>query len=619
MVQHLMSLLDLPLHLNQLKQIHALIITKNCDATSFIKRLLNISAVNYACILFNKIPQPDQNLCNSMVSTFSRLSLHKESIEAFFLIQNKKTQMLHFAFPPVIKSCTSQDAVDEGKQVHSLAVSNGFCSNAFIQTSLIDFYWKTGDLDSAKRVFEEVSDKDPVSYNCLIAAYSRFGRVLEARQLFDEMPVRTTVSWNSMISCYAHNGDLREGLRMFERMSIERAWPNEFTLVTVLSICAKLGDLEMGLKVKKFVEDNRLCRNMIMSTAILEMYVKCGAIDDARREFDGMAERDVVAWSAMIAGYAQNGRSNEALELFEEMKRRKIKPNDVTLVSILSACGQLGSVEVGEMIGNYVESEGLSLNVYVGSALLDMYAKCGNIGKARQVFNEMPEKDVVSWNSMIAGLAVNGFEEEAINLYFQMNDSDAKPNDVTFVALLTACTHAGLVELGCRFFKSMRRDHNIKPQVEHCACVVDLFCRAGRLDEAYEFICKMEVEPNVIIWGSLLSACRINSNVALAERAVEKLLLLEPENSGNYVLLSNLYASVGRWEESLKTRALMKEKGVQKTAAYSWIEVDGMVHKFLVEDTSHPRLGEIYSVVDGLGLQLKLPCCSAYSVLELSS
>ncbi|XXG79685.1 hypothetical protein AAC387_Pa09g0704 [Persea americana] len=231
------------------------------------------------------------------------------------------------------------------------------------------------------------------------------------------------------------------------------------------------------------------------------------------------------------------------------------------------------------MISNYVESEGLSLNVYVGSVLLDIYAKCGNIGKARQVFNEMPEKDVVSWNSMIAGLAVIGFEEEAINLYFQMNESEAKPNDVTFIALLTACIHAGLVELECRFFKSMRRDHNIKPQVEHCACVVDLFCRPGRLDEAFEFICKMEVEPNIIIWGSLLSACIINSNIALAEHAVEKLLLLELENS----------------------------------------EVDGMVHKFLVEDTSHPRLGEIYNVVDGLGLQLKLPCCSAYSVLELSS
>ncbi|KAJ8619878.1 hypothetical protein MRB53_028407 [Persea americana] len=226
------------------------------------------------------------------------------------------------------------------------------------------------------------------------------------------------------------------------------------------------------------------------------------------------------------------------------MKRRKIKPNDVILVSNLFARGQLGSVEVGEMISNYVESEGLSLNVYVGSVLLDIYAKCGNIGKARQVFNEMPEKDVVSWNSMIAGLAVNGFEEEAINLYFQMNESEAKPNDVTFIALLTACTHAGLVELECRFFKSMRRDHNIKPQVEHCACVVDLFCRPGRLDEAFEFI-------------------------SLAEHAVEKLLLLELENSGNYVLLSNLYASMGRWEESLKTRPLMKEKVVQETAAYN--------------------------------------------------
>ncbi|KAL5975475.1 hypothetical protein ACLOJK_019797 [Asimina triloba] len=606
MFQYLIAVLQSAVRLRQLKQIHGLILTQNLNLTGlFFKKLLNLSFIDYARRVFDGIPYPDQNQYSCLISTYSRLSLNKEAIEILFLMHHKETQIVYFAVPPVLKACALSPAVAEGKQLHSLAVSYGFVSNIFIQTGLIDFYAKIGDLDSAKCVFDEVFVKDPVAYNCLISGYSKAGRVLEARLLFDEMPVRTIVSWNTMISCYAHNGDLMEALRLFERMLVEGGQPNEFTLVTVLSICARLGDLEMGMKVKKFVDDNNLSRNLIVSTATLEMYVKCGAVDDARQEFNQMEGRDVVAWSAMIAGYAQNGRSNEALELFEQMQLEEIKPNDVTLVSILSACGQLGSVEAGQCIGKYVENQGLGLNIYVGSALLDMYAKCGNIGKARQIFEEMPKRDVVSWNSMIGGLAVNGFAMDAVDLYAKMKETNVKPNDITFVALLTACTHAGFLELGCEFFESMRSDHKIIPKIEHYACIADLYCRSGRLVEAYDFICKMEVEPNVVIWGTLLSACRIHSNLELAERAVEKLLILEPENSGNYVLLSNMYADVGRWEESRRTRVLMKEKSVQKTAAYSWIEVDYGVHKFLVGDTSHPQSDDIYDAVDGLSLQLK--------------
>ncbi|OVA13316.1 Pentatricopeptide repeat [Macleaya cordata] len=607
MEQHLLALLGSSLHLNHFKQIHALIITKYFNLTPvFIRKLLNLSIIDYARQIFDQIPQPDPHLCNSMITTYYKLSLKKEALETFFLIHRNETQIVHYSFPPAIKSCALLSATNEGKQVHSLVISYGFDSNAYIQTSLIDFYAKIGDLDSANRVFDAISVKDPVSYNCLISGYSKSGDVLAARKLFDEMPERTLASWNSMITCYAHNGDLLEALKMFERMQAEMFQPNELTLVPVLSICAKLGDLKMGLKVKQFIENNNLCRNMIVSTAILEMYVKCGLVDEARREFDQMARRDIVTWGAMIAGYAQNGRSNEALELFELMKNQNIKPNDVTLSSILSASAQLGSVETGERIGCYVENQGFASNVYVGSALIDMYAKCGNIRKARELFDRMTHIDIVSWNSMIRGLAMNGFAKEAIDLYVEMKNSNVKPNDITFVGLLTACTHAGLVEMGLGFFESMKTDHKIVPKIEHCACIVDLFCRAGKLNEAYEFICKMEIEPSVVIWGTLLSSCRRPPlNVELAELSCKKLLLLEPENSANYVLLSNIYADAGRWQEASKVRNLMQNNRVQKTAAYSWVEVDGKVHKFLVGDTSHPSSDEIYNVADGLGLHLQ--------------
>ncbi|XP_057951910.1 pentatricopeptide repeat-containing protein At1g08070, chloroplastic-like [Malania oleifera] len=604
MERHLVNLLHSSLHINQFKQVHALIITQYPTlAPTLIQKLLKVSFVDYGRQLFDQIPHPDQYLYNTFISAYTKLSLNKEAVECLFLMHRNEIQIDCFAIPPALKSCSSLLATNVGKQIHSLVINCGFDSNVFVQTALMDFYAKTGDLDSARQIFDGILIKDPVSYNCLISGYSKSGNVLAARELFDEMKERTIVSWNSMISCYAHNGDCLEGLRIFERMQVEKYPPNEITLVTVLSMCAKLGDLETGLRVKKLIDDNNLGAGMIISTAIMEMLIKCGSVDEAREEFDKMVGRDVVAWSAMISGYAQNGRSNEALELFELMKNEQIKPNNVTLVSILSACAQLGSVEAGECIGNYVESLELFSNVHVASALLGMYSRCGNIIKARQVFDRMPCRDIVTWNSMIAGLAFNGFAEDAIALFEKLMETEVRPDDVTFVGLLTACTHSGLVDLGLEFFRSMRSDHDISPKIEHYACIVDLFCRSGRLKEAYDFICRMEIEPNVVIWGTLLSASNIHRNVELAELSVQKLLMLEPENSGNYVLLSNMYASVGRWREAWMLRKLMKDKNVQKTPAYSWVEVGDRVHRFLVGDTLHPRSDEIFCVVYGLAMQ----------------
>ncbi|WOL02987.1 hypothetical protein Cni_G11707 [Canna indica] len=528
-----------------------------------------------------------------------------EVLDTFFSAHRRGTPNLFLSIPLILKFCASHPAIDLGRQVHCHALIGGHGSNVFIQSALINFYCKTGDLGSAQRAFDEIPFMDPVPVNCLISGYSKAGDVIQARRLFDGMTKRTSASWNSMISCYAHSGDFSEAMRLFERMQRENARPNEITIVTLLSICAKLGNLKTGMKIKCLIRDMGLKKDLIVRTAVLEMYVKCGAVDEARQEFDKMERRDVVAWSAMIAGYAQNGRPDEALQLFERMKAENCKPNEVTLVSVLSACAQQGSVEGGERIGSYIESQEMASGVYVGSALVDMYSKCGNIRGARRVFNRMKEKDVVTWNSMIGGLALNGYADEAFELYQRMKVENFKPNDITLVGLLTACTHAGRVEQGLAIFHSMKEESGIMPKVEHCACIVDLFCRSGLLDNAYKFIHEMEVEPNVVVWGTLLSACRIHSNIELAEICIKKLLVLEPHNSSNYVLVSNIYANAGRWDEARKMRDLMREKNVQKVWAYSWIELDGEVHKFLVEDMHHPNCEEIYKVVDGLSLQLK--------------
>ncbi|XP_062116465.1 pentatricopeptide repeat-containing protein At1g08070, chloroplastic-like [Humulus lupulus] len=605
MEAYMTALLNQSLHLNQLKQLHALIITEYTNlAPIFVKKLLDSRAIEYGRKVFDKITQPDQFLFNSLVRAYSKLSLNQNALAAFSSMHRSGIRVACFAFPSVIKSCLLLKAVGVGKQVHCLAINYGFDSSVFVQTALMDFYAKCDDLVSARKIFDGILIKDPICYNCLISGYSKSGDLEAARRLFDVMPERTVVSWNSIISSYAQNGQYHEGLRIFERMQAEKFCPNEITLVSLLSICAKLGDLEMGLRIKKYINESSLHQNMIVSTAILEMYVKCGAVDAARKQFDKMNRRDIVTWSAIIAGYAQNGRPSESVELFELMVNEKIKPNDVALVSALSACSQLGLVEVGQRIGAYAECQRFASNVYVRSALLDMYSKFGHIDKARRVFSEMQLKDIVSWNSMIAGLAVNGCAEESIFFYEKMKKTTLRPNSITFLGLLTACSHGGLVKLGLEFFRNMKSQHGISPEIEHHACIVDLFCRSGRLKEAFEFICRMKVEPNAVIWGTLLSSSRINLNVKLAEISLKKLLELEPDNAGNYVLLSNIYASEGRWQEALKVRNLMKDRRMKKEVAYSCIAVDNELHKFLVGDTSHSKSSEVYSIVNELAIQL---------------
>ncbi|KAJ1689429.1 hypothetical protein LUZ63_013584 [Rhynchospora breviuscula] len=601
----LFSLLHSTVKPNQLKQIYAALVKKQLDPTLLFSRIAsNPSTIRHAHHLFDMMSQPDPVLLNTYLLSCSKLSLHREVIKSLFSAQ-RRTEILHGMIPPVLKACTSINAAKEGSQLHSYILVHGYCSYAYIQTALIDFYVKTGDMLSARKLFDEIPNKDPILTNCLITGFSKLGNLVEARKLFDKMPTRTASTWNSMIASYTRIGNFKEALKLFEQMQSEKFTPTAFTVVTVLSLCAKAGDLQRGLRIRDLIEASNVRKDIFVRTALMEMYAKCGAIDEARSEFDRIKNKDVIAWSAMIAGYAQNGRPNDALELFQRMKARYCKPDEVTLVSILSACAQIGSVDIGENIGKYVENQRNPYSLHVGSSLVDMYAKCGNINRARMVFDKIPQKDVVTWNSMIRALALNGFAIDAISFFERMKEQGFKPNNITLLAVLTACTHAGLVDLGLRIFKSIRLEYNIEPQIEHCSSIVDLFCKAGRVEDAYKFISEMKIKPNVVIWGALLNASRACSNIELAEIAAEQVLVLEPENSSNYVLLSNIYADAGEWNKARGIRDLMKKRNVQKLAAYSWIELDGVVHKFLVRDTYHSKKEEIYDMADLLGLHLE--------------
>uniref|UniRef100_UPI0040747504 Synthetic PPR-DYW protein n=1 Tax=synthetic construct TaxID=32630 RepID=UPI0040747504 len=511
---------------------------------------------------------------NSKIRGYARNGQPEEALSLYSQMRRSGIKPDNYTFPFVLKACASLSSLKEGKQIHGHVIKSGFESDVYVQSALIDMYAKCGELE-------------------------------DARKVFDEMPERNVVSWNAMISGYAQNGQSEEALELFREMQQEGIKPSEFTFCSVLSACASLGSLEMGKQIHGYVIKSGFESIVFVGNALIDMYAKCGSIEDARKVFDEMPERTVVSWTAMISGYAQNGQSEEALELFREMQREGVKPDEVTLPSVLSACANLGALEQGKQIHAYVIKSGFESDVFVGSALIDMYAKCGSIEDARKVFDKMPERDVVSWNAMIAAYAQHGHGKEALQLFQQMQQEGVKPSEVTFTSILSACSHAGLVDEGHHYFESMSPDYGITPRVEHYGCMVDLLGRAGRLDEAEDLIKSMPFQPNVVVWGTLLGACRVHGDVERGERAAERILELDPESAAPYVLLSNIYAAAGRWDEAAKVRKLMKERGVKKEPGCSWIEVNNKVHEFVAGDKSHPQTKEIYAELERLSKQMK--------------
>ncbi|KAJ8568102.1 hypothetical protein K7X08_020824 [Anisodus acutangulus] len=397
----------------------------------------------------------------------------------------------------------------------------------------------------------------------LITMYSRFGKMGFAREVFDEMLQRDLVSWNSMISGYAQSGCSSEAVGLFMEMRNEGFEPDERTLVSVLGACGDLGDVNLGKCVEEeYVVGKKMELNSFMGSALINMYGKCGDLVSARRIFDGMRKKDAITWNAMISGYAQNGLSDETISLFNAMKEAGVKPNNITLVSVLSACASIGALDVGKCIDEYASRRGIKHDVYVATALIDMYAKSGNLDDAYQIFESMPRKNEVSWNAMISALAFHGRAQEALTLFERMSleSSDSRPDDVTFVGVLSACVHAGLVDEGKRIFDIMSSSFGLVPKVEHYSCMVDLLSRAGCVYEAWEFIEKMPQKPDEILLGALLGACQKLKNIDVGERVMKLLLEMEPSNSGNYIISSKIYANLRRWDDSARMRQLMRQK-----------------------------------------------------------
>ncbi|KAM7254301.1 hypothetical protein ACFE04_031983 [Oxalis oulophora] len=405
----------------------------------------------------------------------------------------------------------------------------------------------------------------------LIDFYSNLGRIVESRKMFDEMSERDVFSWTTMVSGYARVGDLSSARRMFEMMPEK----NTATWNTLIDGYARTGDIE--------------------AVEVL---------------FKQMPVKDIISWTTMINCYSQNKQFMAALSVFDEMKRNNVNPDQVTMATVISACAHLGGLDLGKEVHFYLMQNGFDLDVYIGSALIDMYAKCGSIDKSLLMFFKLKEKNLFCWNSIIEGLAAHGYGKQALAMFKKIEKVKIRPNGVTFISVLSACTHAGLVEEGRKIFQCMSLDYCISPEVEHYGCIVDLLSRAGEIKEAFDLIKSMEFEPNSVIWGSLLSGCKLHRNLEIARMAVDQLTVLEPYNSGYYILLINMNAEVNRWGEVAKIRTIMKELGIEKMCpGSSWIEMEGKIHQFAASDTSRLGCNEIYSFLTELDGQMKLAGC----------
>lgn len=397
--------------------------------------------------------------------------------------------------------------------------------------------------------------------------YAAFGMLIEARRMLDAVNGSDPVCWNAMIDGYMRKGELEAARDLFDVMP---------------------------------------CRNTGSWNAMISGYARHSMIEESRGFFEKMPQRDEVSWSAMIDGYVHCTHFVDALDTFQKMLREGVKPKKFVFSSVLAASANVGALEQGRWIHAYVERNSVQVDAILGTSLVDMYAKCGRLDLASDAFEKTASKEIFSWNAMIGGFAMHGHARDAIELFFRMEREKFSPDMITFVNVLSACSHGGLVKEGRRLFNLMKQEYGITPKVEHYGCMVDLLGRAGLFREAEEMINSMPMTPNAAVWGALLNGCRIHGNAQLAEKVGNILLELEPENSGRYALLSNIYAKAGRWDDVSKVRKLMKHRGVKTIPGSSLLELDGMIHKFIVGDCTHPSTKEINLMIEEMLERLKL-------------
>ncbi|GLU17488.1 hypothetical protein SLE2022_338540 [Rubroshorea leprosula] len=524
--------------------------------------------------LFNLMPQNNVVTWNGMIAGHVQSGFMKEASQLFqeMLYSVVKPDSITFSsFLPSVVKLASPKIV---KEIHGYIVRNGVILDMFLRSALIDVYFKCGNVEMAHKIYDQSTMID-------------------------------VVVCTAMISGYVLNGMNRDGLKIFRQLLQEKISPNYVTLASTLPASAGLTALKLGKELHGYIIKNGLDQMCLVASAVMDMYAKCGRLDLAYQIFMRLSDKDSICWNSMITSCSQNGKPEEAIDLFCQMGNRGFKYDGVSISAALSACANLTALHNGKEIHGFMIKGSVPSDLFAESALIDMYAKCGNLDFAQRVFDMMQEKNDVSWNSIIAAYGNHGCLKDSLALFNKMLDTGIQPDHVTFLAILSACGHAGKVDNGIQYFLCMTKEYGIPARMEHYACMVDLFGRAGRLNKAFEIIKSMPFSPDAGVWGTLLGACRNHGNVELAEVASRHLFDLDPQNSGYYILLSNIHANAGRWGSVREIRSFMKERGVQKVPGYSWIEVNNNTHVFCAADESHPQSAQIYLLLKTLLLEMK--------------
>ncbi|GAB4843314.1 hypothetical protein Ancab_013279 [Ancistrocladus abbreviatus] len=555
-----------------------------------------------------------------------------ESVDVAWYFFERMPKRNEYTWTTMISALSRSGRLDDAIAVYASILQHTVSSRTAMMTAFV----QNGRIQEAVSIFNEIPNPTIVTWNAMIAGYSQNGMLEEAKHLFMQMPARNSASWAAIISGLVQNGQSEEALQLFTNLHQSGNPPSHSCFTSSLFACANLGAIMIGKQIHAFTIKTGSQNNPYIGNGLISMYAKCSSVedvsqvftvmgvkdmvswnsfisglssnnmlDDAHDTFVKMPKRDVVSWTAIISAYVQAGSVEVALQMFLDMVASGLKPNPLTLTSVLSACGGVGATKFGEQVHGLIFKLGHDLCLFVCNALITMYFKCGS-EDGLCIFHNMPERDIVTWNAVLAGCAKNGLGKDAIKIFNRMKLEGVLPNEITFLEILCACSRAGLVDEGRAYFNSMNEVYGIKPLVYHYTCMVDLLGRAGELSEAEDLIESMPVESDAVIWEALLGACRIHKNIECAERVAKRLFQMETYKAGTFVLLSNMYASEARWDKVREIRDLMKVHGVPKQPGISWIQIKNKLHSFHTADKTHDHVEEIYSLLKKYHEQLKM-------------
>ena len=548
--------------------------------------------------------ESDIRVGTALIQMYAKCGSIEEARQAFDILTNRNA----VSWTAMVGAYAGSGRGVEAYDLYLKMKEEGFQPNAVTYMSLLNDYASTGALEWVKDVHRHILEggyeSDVRVGNALVHMYAKSGSIEDAAVVFDRIKERDLITWNVMIGAYAGSGRGVEAYDLYRKMKEEGFQPDAVTYMSLLNDCASTGALEWVKDVHRHILEGGYESDVRVGNALVHMYAKSGSIEDAAVVFDRMKERNIITWTVIIGAYAGSGRGVEAYDLYLKMKEEGFQPDAVTYVSLLNDCASTGALEWVKDVHRHILEGGHESDVLVGSALVHMYAKSGSIEDAQLVFERMEECDVMTWNIMIGGLGQHGRGQDALELFRKMKADGLVPDAYSFVALLSACSHSGLVDEGRQIFCAMK-DYDVEPTVVHYTCMVDLLGRAGLLEETKRFMSSMPVEADAGTWGALLGACRTYGNVELGELAAKEVMKLEPADTSPYVLLSNIYAAAGQWDQVLFIRHMMQERGIRKEPGVSWIEISNKVHRFVVGDRSHPEAKKIYDVLNNLSKKLK--------------